>query len=178
LKRLLAAAMVLAMLALVGCGASTGGAQPGSSTASSTTAIASNPVITDTGWGAVSIGAGVSEVEAVLGAAETEEDIGGTIFRNYLSKGVQINYGEAPLKAVAIFFFNHATDKPDFAPFEGGVDRGISWTSTPEEVLAAYGSPLHDYHGDDGESWRRLAYPNISFRFESGRLAEIGVGPE
>lgn len=137
------------------------------------------------GWGVVRIGASQSEVEALLGSPDAQQDFPAmgsdpaVVFHDYLRKGIQVSYSKPDLKVNALFFFSGKGDHSDYTPFDGGIEKGLSWASTPEEVVAALGAPPNDYKSDDGGSeWRRLAYSDISFRFQNGSLETVAVGAE
>ena len=54
-------------------------------------------------------------------------------------------------------------------------DKGIEWNATYKEVKKAYGKPKEDYHGD---SWRRVVFKGIDFRFENDVMVRIGIPGE
>ncbi len=144
-----------------------------------------NAKVSTVGWGRVRIGASQSEVEAVLGSSVAQQDFPAmngepaVVFHDYLDKGVQVSYTKPDMTVNALFFYSGEGEHSKYTQFAGEADRGITWTSSPEDVLAAYGAPLNDYKSDDGgRGWRRLAYSDISFRFQDGRLETIGVGLE
>ena len=100
------------------------------------------------------------------------------VFRDYLSKGVQVSFVEPEMTVNTIFFFSGEGDHSEYAPFGAGIDKGLTWNSSPDDVLAAFGAPANDYKSDDGLEWRRLAYPEISFRFQNGALETVALGAD
>jgi len=53
---------------------------------------------------------------------------------------------------------------------------GINWRSSVDEVKKAYGHPTAEFSGSNAEeSWQRLVFDGIDFRFENGKLLRIGI---
>lgn len=138
--------------------------------------------VTGAGWGSVRIGATVPDVEAALGPHEfhSSEFDDGSAFYNYPSKGIQVLFGEPPdPRVIYVFFYmndsvEYEVDLAKVGRFEGATDKGIDRTSTPEDVLAAYGPPV----ADDTEYLpaRSISYLDISFQFDGNTLAHIRAG--
>jgi hypothetical protein len=140
--------------------------------------------ITADGWGLVRMGSSQSDVEALLGQADSQREFPAmdgepaVVFHNYLLKGIQISYVEPDMTVNALFFYSGDGDHSEYTRFDGAVEKGLSWTSSAEDVLAAYGKPKNDYKGDEGGEWRRLVYANLSFRFENEHLETVAVGAD
>lgn len=101
------------------------------------------------------------------------------VFYDYLDEGVQASFIKSEMTVNALFFFGGRGDHADFSQFAAGTEKGITWASSPDDVLSAYGSPINDYKSDDGgHEWRRLAYSDLSFRFPNGQLETIAVGAD
>ncbi|CAK6694720.1 hypothetical protein BBFGKLBO_01700 [Synechococcus sp. CBW1107] len=140
---------------------------------------AGTKIVAGEGWGQVRRGVSQSDVEAALGAPDNVREFDDAVFHDYSSHGIQVNYKKRNMHVDAIFFFNNQSVSPGFEPFDGGTDKGITWISTEEDVLAAYGAPVNDYKGDEGGvKVRRMAYSAIDFMFEDGRLVRIAVGSD
>ena len=149
--------------------------------AAQSTAKAAQNITTD-GWGSVRVGARRQDIEAVVGPSDAQSDFPAmngepaVVFHDYYSKGVQISYIKPEMTANAVFFFRDPKEHSEYAEFKGGLDKGLDWTATPDDVIAAYGTPQNDYKSEDGgKEWRRLAYADISFRFANGRLVTVSV---
>lgn len=141
----------------------------------------SEPVlITENGWGKVIVGAKRKVIESVLGLGEQDRiSYDDVYFVEYPKKGLQISYTNKTHEAYAIFFYNKQTYYGDFITAPVKTDKGISWSSTPEEVITAYGRPPRDFSDDTGNNaWRRLEYDKIDFLFERGRMTRISVSPK
>lgn len=138
-------------------------------------------IITDNGWGKVVIGAKRKVVETVLGQGEHNgrkyDDV---YFVEYPKKGIQISYTVKTNEAYAIFFFySKQTYYGDFTTAPVKTNKGITWSSSPEDVIQAYGKPPRDFGDDTGNNaWRRLEYDKIDFLFQGGRLSRISVSNE
>lgn len=137
-------------------------------------------LITDNGWGTVSVGAKRKIIETVLGKGEHDgrkyDDV---YFVEYPQKGIQISYTNKSDEAYAIFFYNKQTYYGDFVTAPVKTDKGITWSSSPEDVIKAYGKPPRDFSDDTGNNaWRRLEYDKIDFLFEYGRMTRISVSNE
>ena len=171
--------MVCLSLAAVACSPSSPSsrsARPGSELVAEQTPA---KIVAGEGWGPVRRGVGQSQVGAALGAPDNVTEYDDCVFHDYLSRGIQINYFKANMHVDAIFFYNNQSDMPDFDTFDGETDKGITWSSTEDDVLAAYGNPVNDYkNSDNGIEARRMAYSAISFRFQDARLVCIAVGAD
>ena len=52
----------------------------------------------------------------------------------------------------------------------------LAWGSSVQDVIKAYGKPIHDYSGQDGSlPWRRVAFKGIDFRFENDKMVRIAI---
>lgn len=137
----------------------------------------SKPIpITENGWGKVVIGADRKVIEKVLGKGHEGSKYEDVFFVEYPQKGVQISYASVSNKAYAIFFYNKQTYYGDFQTTPAATDKGITWNSSPEDVIEAYGKPPREFSDATGGSiWRRLEYDKIDFLFERGRMTRISV---
>jgi hypothetical protein len=137
-------------------------------------------LITEKGWGVVSVGAKRKVIEAVLGKGEHDgrkyDDV---YFVEYPKKGVQISYTNKSDEAYVIFFYNKQTYYGDFITAPVKTDKGVTWSSSSEDVINAYGKPPRDFSDDTGNNtWRRLEYDKMDFLFERGRMTRISVSNE
>jgi hypothetical protein len=137
-------------------------------------------LITENGWGKVVVGAKRKVIEAVLGKGGHDghkyEDV---YFVEYPQKGVQISYINKRDEAHAIFFYNKQTYYSDFVTAPVKTDKGITWDSSPEDIIEAYGKPPRDFRDETGNNaWRRLEYDKIDFLFQQGRMTRISVSPK
>ncbi len=118
------------------------------------------------------------DLEAVVGEGDAESPYEDVYFVEYPAAGVQASYDNGKDTVHVIFLYNNAPHYPGFAIPEVRTEKGISWTSTGEDILKAYGKPLKDF-SDDSKTWRRLEYPGIDFLFQGGQLERIGIlGPD
>lgn len=137
--------------------------------------------ITENGWGKVVVGADRKAVESVLGQGEHDgrkyDDV---YFVEYLKKCIQISYTNKTDEAYAIFFYyKHSTYYGDCENAPVKTDKGITWNSSPEDVIKAYGKPPRDFSDDSGgKYWRRLEYDKIDFLFQGERMSRISISPE
>jgi hypothetical protein len=137
-------------------------------------------VITDKGWGTVSVGTKREVVETQLGQGEHDgrkyEDV---YFVEYPKRGIQISYTNKTGEVYAIFFYNKQTYYGNFTPALVKTDKGITWNSSPEDVIKAYGKPPRDFSDETGNNrWRRLEYDKIDFLFEGGIMTRISISNE
>lgn len=118
------------------------------------------------------------DIEAVVGEGDVDSSFDDVYFVEYPAAGVQVSYQKRKHTVHVIFLYNNASRYEKFIVPKVLTDKGISWDSTDEDVLIAYGKPLKDY-GDESKSWRRLEYPGIDFLFGGGKLGRIGIlGPD
>ncbi|TVM01561.1 MAG: hypothetical protein CV087_10700 [Candidatus Brocadia sp. WS118] len=68
--------------------------------------------------------------------------------------------------------YNRQHGYENFETFQGKTDHGIDWSSTPEQVIKAYGKPKEEYIR---VGWRRMAYEGIDFCWENGVMVRIGI---
>lgn len=138
-------------------------------------------LMTENGWGKVVVGAKRKVIESVLGKGEHDgrkyDDV---YFVEYPQKGVQISYTNKTNKAYAIFiYYKNSTYYGDFVTPSVKTDKGITWNSSPDDIIEAYGKPPRDFSDDTGGSiWRRLEYDKIDFLFQGGRLSRISISNE
>jgi hypothetical protein len=138
----------------------------------------SEPVlIAGKGFGRVVLGAKRKDIEAALGSGEFDgskyDDV---YFIEYPKEGIQISYTNKTDEAYAIFFYNKQKYYGNFITAPIKTDKDITWSSTPEDVIKAYGKPPRDFSNDTGNSlWRRLEYDQIDFLFERGRMTRISI---
>lgn len=137
----------------------------------------SEPVLlTELGWGKVVVGAKRKVVEEVLGKGEPDSKYDDVYFVEYPQQGVQISYTNKADEAHAIFFYNKQNRYADFAVAQLKTDKGVTWDSSPEDIIKAYGKPPRDFSDESGRNaWRRLEYDKIDFLFQQGRLTRIGL---
>lgn len=119
-------------------------------------------------------GAVRTDIEELVGDGDEGSRFEDVYFVEYPKVGVQVSYSRSRNTVHVIFLYNRGLqDAPTVV-----TDKGITWNSTEEDVLSAYGKPVKDY-SDDSKSWRRLEYPGIDFKFDRGRLGRIGIlGPD
>ncbi len=138
-------------------------------------------IISENGWGKVVVGGKRKVVESVLGKGEHDrrkyDDV---YFVEYPKKGIQISYTNKTNEAYAIFFYyKYSTYYGDFEIASVKTDKGITWNSSPEDIIEAYGKPPRDFSDDTGgKFWRRLEYDKIDFLFQGGRMSRISVSAE
>jgi hypothetical protein len=132
-------------------------------------------LITRTGWGEVTLGATLKNVEKVLGKPERFSPVDDVAFADYPQKGLQISYFTKSRTVNAIFFYNNQANKKDYKSFAGKTDKGVNWNSSADEVLTVYGKPKDDFKDENSESWRRIVYDGMDFRFENKKLVRISV---
>ena len=137
-------------------------------------------LITEKGWGTVSVGSIRKDVELILGKGDHDgrryDDV---YFVEYPQKGIQISYTNETDEVYVIFFYNKPTYAVDYIPASVRTDKGVTWKSLPKDVIKAYGKAPRDYSDDTGNNaWRRLEYDKMDFLFESGRLTRISVSNE
>ncbi|MBK5211391.1 MAG: hypothetical protein JJE36_03660 [Coriobacteriia bacterium] len=179
--------LVLGLL-VQGCSGASDQSDAGQSSSpdlSSSATPVENSLLKTDGWGDIRIGATESQVSAVLGEPASQEDFpemngeSAVVFYNYFDAGIQVSFIKPSMTVGAVFFYAGTGDHSEYSRFAGDMDKGMSWASSPDEVLAAYGSPVNDYQSDDGGlEWRRLAYRDISFRFQNGELETVAVGAD
>ena len=129
-------------------------------------------IIAGKGWGKVSIGIDRRTVESVIGEGEDRSRYDDVYFVDYPVKGVQISYKNSDNTLYNVYFYNGQHRYENFAPFRVKTDKGITWKSSPNDVIKAYGNPKENY---EGPGWRRLVFEGIDFRFENGTMVRIGI---
>lgn len=136
----------------------------------------SSPIVAGKGWGNVAVGARRSEIERVLGKGKNLSKFADVYFLDFEEKGVQVSFTKSDDRAHAIFFYNGQRRDENFRAFDGITDKGITWKSSEEDVLAAYGTPKSDFGGPEPHgTWRRLVFDGIDFRFENHKMVRIGI---
>jgi OmpA family/Ankyrin repeats (3 copies) len=149
-------------------------------------AAAGTPVIAaGRGWGRVEIGAARSQVEFILGqpdffgvdTSKPEES-----YATYFQKGVVVIYKSGELTVKMVRFIGNAAQyaggKSKFGSFQGRPDKGLTWKSTPADVIAAYGAPSdRESHEDypDKVEILTLIYPGAQFMFRGGIMTQINI---
>ncbi len=133
-------------------------------------------IITEKSWGDVVVGAKRNVIEAILGKGEHDgrkyEDV---YFVEYPQEGVQISYNKKD-EAYAIFLYNKQRHYSNFVIKSVKTDKGITWTSSPEDVIQAHGIPPRDFGEKSGNNaWRRMEYDKMDFLFEGGRMTRISI---
>lgn len=136
-------------------------------------------IVADKGWGVVSLGAKRKTIEAALGEGQARSLDNESYSVSYPNKGVRVFYTKQKDEADTIFLYNSMEEYPNFVTPAVKTDKGISWRSSAEDVLKAYGKPKQDF-GDSGgdNAWRRLEYDKTDFLFQSGELKRIGIHTE
>lgn len=142
-------------------------------------------IVAGKGWGRVEIGAVRSQVEFILGNPKyfgvdsTKPD---ESYATYFQKGVVVVYKTKELTVKLIRFIGNAAQyaggKSKFSSFQGKPDKGITWKSTPAEVMAAYGTPTkREAHEDYPQKVEILTlfYPGIEFMFRGGFITQINI---
>ncbi len=133
-------------------------------------------IVAGKGWGVVSINSDRKEIEKVLGKGKNSSVYDDVYFIDYPKKGIQISYENETNKAYAIFFYNKERWYEDFETPDIKTDKGISWASSPKEVIEAYGKPKNHYKDNgDGSIWQRIVFEGIDFRFENNKMVRIGI---
>lgn len=136
-------------------------------------------LIAGKGLETVSLGVKRDSIEEVLGNGENRSKYEDVYFVDYPKKGIQISYTNKEDKAFTIFFYNNQKRYENFTTLSVKTDRNISWSSSPEEIIKAYGKPKNDFKDESGNNlWRRLEYKGIDFLFEFGELKRIGIHTE
>lgn len=158
---------------------------PQSVVTSSTTA-ATEDIQEGVGWAGATLGKQKVEIESALGKPdsvvefEAIRDSPASTFFDYQSKGIQVSFEDPTMKVKRVFFYGGCPKYPDYSiPFPHGTSKGVTWTSSLNEVLALYGEPAFDSAkraGAGPSTTRRLDYGNVDFFFESDRLCRISVG--
>lgn len=129
-------------------------------------------VIAGKGWGKICLGAQQQTVEDVIGKGENRSKYDDVYFIDYPDHGIQISYNNSDQTVHTIYFYNRQRRYERFAIFNGKIEKGVSWDSSPSQVINAYGKPREDYQG---EGWRRLVFAGIDFRFENNVMVRIGI---
>lgn len=140
--------------------------------------VSSDLIVAGVGWGPVVVNADRVTVEKRLGKGQGEEGsqyLDGVYFREYPDFGIEVSYTHKGNKVVAIFFYNHQHryEYMTTAPFK--TDKGVGWQASYRDVKKAYGKPIEDNHGDQGDNWRRVVFEGIDFRFENDVMVRIGI---
>lgn len=136
-------------------------------------------LIAGKGQGVVAIGAKREVIEAVLGKGENRSKYDDVYFIDYPKKGVQISYTNKADEAYTIFFYNNQRRYENFVTCPIKSDKGITWKSSPSDIIKAYGKPTREFRDESGNNaWRRLEYDKTDFLFEFGELKRIGIHTE
>jgi len=126
------------------------------------------------GQGVFRYGTQRTDLEAVIGDGNPASKYDEVYFVEYPAAGVQVSYENKTDTVHVIFLYDNAPRYEGFITPSVLTDKGISWKSTDDDVLNAYGKPLKDF-SDVGKTWRRIEYPGIDFLFQDGRLSRIGI---
>lgn len=137
-------------------------------------------LLTEKGFGKITIGAKRKVIESVLGQGEHDgrkyDDV---YFVEYPQNGVQISYKNKTDEAYVIFLYNKQTYYGEFKTPQLTTYKGVNWNSTLEDIIKAYGNPPRDFKDETGRNaWRRLEYDKIDFLFEGGELTRISIANE
>jgi hypothetical protein len=133
-------------------------------------------IVAGEGWGPVRIGAASKAVVAFLGDGQPGSRYSSGYFKEYPRKGVQVSFENTSNTVHAIYFYNGQRDSRRFEVFCGHTNNGINWQSSVDEVEKAYGRPTAEFSGaNTGDTWQRLVFDGIDFRFENGKLVRIGI---
>jgi hypothetical protein len=129
-------------------------------------------IVPGKGWGKVVVGNTRQVVEAVISEGVNRRKFDDVYFIDYPMKGIQVSYTNKEDKVHAIYFYNRQRGYEKFAQAAVKTEKGIYWTSSPDDVISAYGKPVEDH---SGFGWRRIVFDGIDFRFEKGVMVRIGV---
>jgi len=130
------------------------------------------------GQGVFTIGTGRSDLETLVGDGERESKYNDVYFVDYPKAGIQVSYENGKNTVHVIYLYNKLARYENFVIAKVKTDKGIDWNSSPEDILSAYGKPVHDYSNEGPvKYWRRLEYAGIDFLFDGGRLGRIGILP-
>jgi hypothetical protein len=133
-------------------------------------------IIAGVGWGTVHVGAAQKDVESLLGTGSGDGPTATYLYENFTDRGVQVMFQRPSNTVKAVFFYNGQRGNPEYSPFCGGTDKGINWQSSIDDVKKAYGQPIEEFSGNSsGESWNRIRFDGIDFRFEDGHMVRISV---
>ena len=128
-------------------------------------------LMTENGWGDVKIGQSVDQVDEILGKPTRQSPVGDMIFADYAWSSVLFVYVSDTHRLGAIYFDNRTTLK-DKNALLFRTDAGISWNSTEDDVVRAYGTPLKIKASTNR---RRLIYRAMQFLFIKNRLTAVCV---
>lgn len=132
-------------------------------------------VVAGKGWGVVVLGAKRKDVESVLGEGKDRSKYDDVYFVDYPEKGIQVSYKNGKDTLANVYFYNQQRRYENFSTASVKIDKGISWNSTPDELIKAYGKPKGDFDSGD---MRRIVFKGIDFRFEGGKMVRIGIPGE
>ncbi|TVL95961.1 MAG: hypothetical protein CV087_24030, partial [Candidatus Brocadia sp. WS118] len=102
-------------------------------------------IVAGKGWGKVSLGIEKKIIESDIGEGQERSQFEEVYFIDYPAVGIQCSYNTKDNTLRAIFFYNRQHGYENFETFQGKTDHGIDWSSTPEQVIKAYGKPKEEY---------------------------------
>lgn len=133
-------------------------------------------IVAGEGWGPVRIGAAYKAVDAFLGEGQSRRGYSKVFYKDYPLKGIQVAFENSGRIVHNIYFYNGQRDMQQFSVFCGQVDRGINWQSSIDDVKGVFGQPDEEFSGFYlGETWKRLVFDGIDFRFENEKMVRIGI---
>lgn len=133
-------------------------------------------IVAGEGVGKVRLGASRTEVKNALGEPTEEGELDTNAYLNYDDKGLSVILHKSNRKVERIYFFNKDRGAEHRSTFPWKTEKGISWDSTEDAVLKAYGKPKEDYSGSgDNGTWRRIVFKGIDFRFINQTLVRISI---
>src|SRR5260370_3946134 len=133
-------------------------------------------ILAGEGWGPVRLRAASKTVDAFLGDGQKGSRDSSSYFKEYPRKGIQVLFENTNNTVNAIYFYNGQRDSGRFDVFCGPTNTGLNCQSSLDEWKKAYGRPTAEFSGANaGDTWQRLVFEGIDFRFENGKLVRIGI---
>ena len=126
--------------------------------------------ITDRGWAGIEIGDSLERVGELLGKPTRFGRGGNVIFASYAFENILYCY-LAETKRLGAIYFSYSIDRKaghTISLLKTG--KGITWTSTQDDVLRLYGSPKKVRVSSPD---RVLYYDRMQFRFRHQKLFSI-----
>ncbi len=133
-------------------------------------------IIEGQGWKHIVLGTPNDEIMNMLGKPNNIQTFSDAYFYDYYKEGIEINLNRSSNMVDVIFFYNNQADRKQYSAFNKKTSKNIGFDNSLEDVTQKYGKPQKDFSGNDkGIEWRRLAYSNIDFYFENGKMVRISV---
>lgn len=131
------------------------------------------------GVGVLRLGTSEADVRALLGAAEPEV-FDETTFYEYVDRGLTVALVGGRVDAIHLYRggMRGGYEHDRWAPFDFRTARGITFASTYDDVIAAYGPPVSSGSLDDAPVPSRwIDYGGIMFDFviESGAMFHVVI---